>query len=227
MIGKTFNRLTVLEIIPPHKGVRGYVVCRCSCGTVKKIYKYNVIAGKSRSCGCLNRETTAIRNKTQMSTHGLSYSITYRSWHSMKTRCLNKNAPDYHRYGGRGVLICKRWLDSFENFFADMGERKSKALSLDRINNKGNYEPGNCRWATSSQQNKNKDRPKGRVFMTIQGRTKSLVDWELETGIGYQLFTYRRKRGWPDDKMLIKPVFGRAIVPHLQPQNMVPKLVVE
>lgn len=139
------SRLQILDTYI--KNGRRYCTCLCSCGNEKVIREDSISSGKSKSCGCLNKE---INTK-----HGGSYSRTYYTYYSMKNRCLNPQHENYHYYGGRGVTICDRWLKSFENFLEDMGERP-EGCSLDRINNSGNYELENCRWATNQEQAINK-----------------------------------------------------------------------
>ncbi len=135
-----------------------FVRCRCTCGTEKEVRLDVLKSGNSKSCGCLRTEMSKKRLVSYLTTHGHAKSAgrspTYASWVSMRQRCFNKQQRRYSDYGGRGILICERW-NSFENFLADMGERPY-GTSLDRIDNGGNYEPGNCRWVTCAEQNKNK-----------------------------------------------------------------------
>jgi hypothetical protein len=133
------------------KGITWWV-CRCDCGRVFKTPAVEVVRGNNKSCGCLKRLNDLLRNVT----HGMSESRTWQSWKMMKQRCLNPKAINYQRYGGRGIKIAERWL-SFENFLADMGERPANK-TLDRIDNDGDYGPGNCRWATLEQQISTKTR---------------------------------------------------------------------
>ena len=117
-----------------------------------------------------------VKNAT---THSLSVGRSkkrpeYNAWVGIKRRCLNVNDASYHNYGGRGIKVCNRWKDSFKNFWDDMGKRPSKKHSIDRINNDGNYEPNNCRWATDLQQMRNK---RGLRLITIDNQTKCLTEW--------------------------------------------------
>jgi len=130
----------------------------------------------------------------------------YRCWRNMIARCNNEKATDYHRYGGRGISVCQRWL-IFANFLIDMGEPPSEFHSIDRINNDGNYEPGNCRWATESQQKRNTSR---NVILTIDGTSLTIVDWSKFSGIKKSTIIMRLLAGWGHRKAVFDPPdFGR------------------
>ncbi len=139
--------------------------------------------------------------------HGRTKTPEYRAWQDMKTRCLKTNTPNYHRYGGRGISICERWLNSFEAFLSDIGERPSKQHSLDRIDNNGNYEPGNCRWATRELQNRNKATIR---LITFGDKTLSLGEWAREIGVGQKTLEYRLNSGWTIEESLTLPVEQRS-----------------
>jgi len=127
----------------------------------------------------------------------------WRAWHGMFDRCYRASYVHYHNYGGRGISVCQRWHGSFENFFADMGQRPGPKYSLDRIDTNGNYEPDNCRWATATQQNLNQRRT---VMLTYNGVTLPLVEWAIEVGIHSE--TIRRrvlKYGWTTERALTTP----------------------
>lgn len=128
-------------------------LCRCDCGTEKVIANHSLRCGAVRSCGCLSREYSQKPKKHGHTKGGMS--PTYMSYANAKSRVTYPSCPSYERYGGRGITMCQRWRDSFEAFLADMGERP-EAKSLDRIDPDGNYEPANCRWATSAEQNANR-----------------------------------------------------------------------
>ena len=147
--GDKYNKLTAIEFDHRNKHGSQCWLFICDCGNIKVIRMDNVKNGGTKSCGCSKKN-----NKNGLM-HGMFGTPIYYSWTSMKQRCLNSNHQAYKHYGGRGIKICKRWINSFENFFADMGERP-KGKTLDRFpNNDGNYEPKNCRWATPKQQRLN------------------------------------------------------------------------
>lgn len=156
MIGKTYGRLMVIDEAdrqPNGKNLLRAFLCRCECGTEKIIAASNLSTGRTKSCGCLQREKAKLSNGAPVK-HDQCWSPTYSSWAGMKDRCTNQNHKSYNNYGGRGITVCERWMD-FRNFLEDMGERPS-GTSIDRIDANGDYKPGNCRWATAQQQASNK-----------------------------------------------------------------------
>jgi hypothetical protein len=126
---------------------------------------------------------------------------TYLAWQSMKQRCLNQSKKSYRRYGERGISVCERWASSYSNFVADMGEAPD-GLSLDRIDNDGNYEPLNCRWASSKEQSRNKS---GIRHITFDSQTMCIRDWEKRLGLSIGGLYHRFRRGWSIDKALTTP----------------------
>ncbi len=150
LTGQRFGRLTVLTRAPNDLQGTAYWKCKCECGNTRTIRGYSLRSKITQSCGCLHDEI-AKHNLTGNRKHGQSYSVEYLTWIRMKTRCYNSSAVQFVYYGARGITVCDKWLNSFETFLEDMGERP-KNTSIDRINNDGNYESSNCRWATPKEQ---------------------------------------------------------------------------
>lgn len=155
--GEKFNHLTIEKEIEPYinpsskQEVRKFL-CKCECGNTTNVTLPNLIS--TLSCGCMRKKISRDVNIR----HNMCKSPEYRSWRAMKARCLNSNHYSFKNYGGRGIKIHKLWIDSFEIFIDDMGKRPTLNHTLDRIDNDGNYEPNNCRWATYKQQAQNKKR---------------------------------------------------------------------
>jgi hypothetical protein len=189
MLGKRFGRLLVLRMNGTllHRSVAW--VCKCDCGKETIAIGSSLRTGDKKSCGCLLEEKI---HQGMGRTHGMTRSPTYRSWESMWGRCTRPNDPVYDKYGGRGISVCERW-SKFEEFLSDMGTRP-EGLSLDRIDNSGNYEPGNCRWATPKQQSNNT-----RWNRTIKYNGRTYTARELSDLLGLSYNKLRRRifrEGW-------------------------------
>ncbi len=183
--GDVYNNLVIVgEIINSENKTNRFFICKCNCGKKFKTTLTHIRTGHTKSCGCLLAKILEKRNTK----HGflqkkdkISLKLYY-AWQGMKKRCYNKNNSGYKHYGGRGIMVCERWVNSFENFKNDMflafkkhiKENGNKNTSLDRINNDGNYEPSNVRWTVRSIQNKNKRNTK---YITWNGETMCVADW--------------------------------------------------
>jgi len=191
--GMKFGKLSVVEIVYPLSR-RTKFLCLCDCGNKTIATGSDIKSGNTTSCGCVKREN----GKTVNLIHGASAKNArtgaYRSWQTMKSRCYNEDNNRFYLYGARGITVCDRWLDSFENFFADMGERPD-GCSLDRIDVNGNYDPHNCRWSTSEQQSRNQ-----RTNVWYLLGNKKMIQADVAKAIGIHpstLLQMRRKNALP------------------------------
>lgn len=195
LAGKIFGRLTVVSIAKESPSGRSRWLCECSCGGEKIVRTSELTAGKSKSCGCLLRETGFKLGKRSFPKHGMYRSPEYRAWQNMKSRCSNPKATRYERYGGRGISICDRWNNSFDNFLADMGLRPSPAHSIDRKETDGNYEKSNCRWATGTVQQHNRDKSRFSRFLEVDGKLLRLTEAARLYGVSQSTLHGRLARG--------------------------------
>lgn len=180
--GSAFGSLSVISEAP-RQGSRRMWLCSCVCGSTKVVAQGHLKSGHTQSCGCLASAALVARNTT----HGMTYTATYRVWRSMIDRCYTPSSTSYKRYGARGVEVCDRWRESFENFLADMGEAKN-GLTLDRTDGSKGYSPDNCQWATPREQALNR---RTTIWVEHLGKRQCLKDWATELNITY-LTLYKR-----------------------------------
>lgn len=203
-IGQRFHSLTVIGR-KRRKGRLDWLV-RCDCGKVKAVQQPQLVgaARPTKSCGCqrirLLREARTDHGASVK--NGSPLYLTFIAWQSMLWRCYNKNRRDYKDYGGRGILVCKRWRDSFKSFLQDMGERPPN-LTLGRKNNDKGYSPDNCEWQSNSEQSRNK---RTSHFLLLDGQKKTIAEWSEITGISKDALTMRvNKLGWTEKEALTIP----------------------
>lgn len=175
----------------------------CDCGNEKVSRLYDVKSGKINSCGCIRKKQLAERNKAN-SKHGYFGTPTYNSWSGIIERCYNPNSGNYKMYGAKGITMCQRWRESFENFLEDMGDRP-KGCTIDRINVYGNYEPENCRWANPKTQARNRS---NNIRLAYDEKNLTLAEWSEITGIRSDTISNRiKKLGWSiEDALTRKPM---------------------
>ena len=208
LTGRVFGRLTVTG-----RGPNGYRngrpvatwVCACACGATVGTKRSDLVSGDTKSCGCLKRDlTSALRRKHGATIGGRTPE--YRTWKAMRQRCESPRYADFANYGGRGIAVCARWRESFAAFLADMGRKPSPAHTIERINNDGNYEPGNCRWATQREQSRNTRR---NHILEFNGVRMPLVEWSERQGISFGALLARVRRGWTTERALFQVARSR------------------
>lgn len=188
--GEIFGKLTVTDV-GLKGGRRYYAICTCLCGSKPKAVRFeSLLSGITLSCGCLQKE--------RATKHGLHKSPHYGRWQNMIDRCTNPKLRSYPHYGGRGIKVCEAWYD-IKNFINDLPSGYSPGAELDRISNDGNYEPGNVRWATLSQNSDNRSCSR---LITFNGKTQSLTRWSAETGLKDKVIWKRLSMGWTVERTL-------------------------
>lgn len=204
--GQKFGRLLVIDRDVSKEYPRPYWNCICECRSTPSIRGSRLISGNTRSCGCLQKEEQSARVLTHGHSLGSIRSPTYKTYQSMKTRCLNPKNEAFHNYGGRGILIDESWIKDFSKFLEDMGERP-RGTTLDRIDNNGPYTKDNCKWSTYKEQGNNT-----RVNRLIEylGETKNLTQWATQFGISVDVLWRRLNVGkWSIEKAFTTTVGKR------------------
>lgn len=203
--GRKFHRYTVLKSAG-YQGKSPMLLCRCDCGTERLVQKGNLIRGRSRSCGCLQREELVARNIK----HGLAprgkKSSEFIAWRSMMQRCVNPKNHNFPNYGARGITVCAQWSENYANFLEDMGPKPSHVHSLERIDNNGNYEPGNCKWALPREQNRNR---RNVHTILVEGNHVTLKEACDYYGAYYPTVRRRIYKGITLEEAIGTPIRGR------------------
>ena len=192
LIGKKFNMLTIVSYKKNGKYNKNYFVCKCDCGKTKEIRASHILNDNQYSCGCI---------KSKYADTKVGKAI-YDTWNRMMHRCYDKNHHKFSRYGARGVKLCEEWKNNYNEFYKwAINSNFQLGLSIDRINNNGDYEPSNCRWATRKQQMRNTSRNR---YITYRGETHSLAEWCEMLDVKYGTALSRLHRGKPLDQVFSK-----------------------
>lgn len=206
VIGTKRNRLTIVARAEDSIDKFGHKTrmlrVRCDCGVEKTIRSSNFYSDHLKSCGCLKREKASARRlKHGHARFGQPPSNTFSSWNDAKQRCFNSKHRSFHHYGGRGITMCDRWISSFGNFLADMGDCPP-GLTIERHDVNGHYEPGNCRWAPKKDQTRNK---RNSHFLEFNGQRLTIAEWSERTGLQARRINFRIAAGWPVSEALTLP----------------------
>lgn len=196
--GKRFGKLVVVSFAGNSNNGHSKWNCICDCGKECVSFSTNLIRGMANSCGCIKSSVLGIATTT----HGKSKTRMFKIWVGIKKRCYNENSKSYKWYGGKGVRVCKSWLEGFQNFYNDMIDGYSDTLTLERENPNGDYEKSNCKWATYTEQARNKTNS---VYYEVNGERKTLAEWSEITGVNSSTISNRIKVGWPSDRIFDKP----------------------
>lgn len=210
--GMVFGRLTAISYSHTSHNRKAVWLCECICGSEVLVPGFRLRSGHTNSCGCLQRErgdeNLRFGHETNFS-HGMVSTLTYQSWDNAKQRCYSLNHENFHRYGGRGIRMCARWRNSFLAFLADMGERPPNR-SIDRIDNNGDYEPGNCRWGTAMEQANNRSSNR---MVAVVGYNMSMADAVRNFGkVSYGAVYERLGNGWDIEDAILTPPKCKPLV---------------
>ncbi len=206
LIDMTKQPLEFFKVIgreDPMPGRQRRWIVRCECGRETLVRGERLRSGATRSCGCKKGEFVSQVHKTHGEAHHGKATPEYRAWGAMKSRCYYEKDVGYPDYGGRGIVVCERWLNSFEAFLADMGRRPSPEHSLERKDVNGNYEPGNCVWATLVEQGRNR---RVNHVLSFRGQEKCIAAWAEELGLKPVTIANRLRRGWTVERALTEPL---------------------
>ena len=195
LIGKRFGKLIVKERLENDKNGKARWLCECDCGNLSTTKTSYLTSGQTKSCGCIKKSVLGDNTRK----HGMSNSRMYNIWCMIKRRCYKKKAQYYKNYGGRGIKMSNGWKNSFEKFWEDMKEGYREELTIERINNNGNYCKENCRWANRNEQMNNMRRNR---IICFNGVSKTMSEWSKETGIPYSTIRSRFRYGWTVEKAL-------------------------
>lgn len=202
MTNYEFNGCVVLKRAE-NKGKNVCWLCRCYCGNNFVVRSTDIRTGNTKSCGCLNKKLAGDRARK----HGNRNSRLYNIWNNMKMRCINPNSISFKNYGGRGIKVCDNWFNSFENFYKwAMNNGYDNTLTLDRIDNDGDYKPSNCKWSDYTHQERNR---RNNHILEYNNEKHTIAEWSELTGIPYKTLWKRVKKGWSVEKSLTQLLRGQ------------------
>ena len=199
--GQRFGRLIALGPVGKNDNSNVIWLCVCDCGKITNVVGDYLRKGGTRSCGCLSQESRTV--------HGMRGTAIYRIWSHIKGRCINQSDNAYASYGGRNIHICDEWRHDFQAFYdyvSALPDYGKKGYSIDRIDNDGDYEPGNVQWSSSKQQSRNR---RSNILLTYAGKTQCVADWADELGIKKTVLYDRIYNGWTAEKILTQPIRQR------------------
>ena len=195
--GLKFGRLTVLNYDHKDASNKSYWLCECECGNECTVQGYLLTSGKTKSCGCLTRECNT--------THGMCHSKIHETWTNIKQRCFNPNNKAYKNYGERGITMYTAWIDDFQAFYeyvSTLEHYGEEGYTLDRENNDGNYEPGNLRWATKKEQQRNR---RSNIFVEYNGKKMTLAEASEKSKVCHETLRERLGRGLTGFPLFLLP----------------------
>lgn len=199
--GQRFGRLVALGPVARDASRNVKWKCLCDCGNTSNVLSANLLCGQTKSCGCLQKEVAMCHNTT----HGLRNSTLYKVWTSIIQRCTNPKDKSHANYGGRGIAICNEWqhdFNAFHDYVSQLPHCGEEGYTLDRINNDSGYSPGNLRFATSTEQNRNQRK---NILITHDGKTQCVLAWAEEIDLSYDALRSRLRRGWSIERALTTP----------------------
>ena len=201
LTGQRFNRLLVIERTDGSSKKHTYWKCRCDCGKETVVASQKLKNGRTKSCGCYSKD--------RATKHGKQNTRIYKIWRCMKSRCSNPRFTAYERYGGRGIKVCEEWRNSFEAFYEwAMAHGYSNELTIDRIDNDGDYRPENCRWITMKEQSNNTS---ANHIIEYNGETHTISEWSDILHISKKTLANRIDRGWEVDRAFTEPVHTKRV----------------
>jgi len=201
LVGLRFGKLVAIELSSKKIRGRHTWIFRCDCGNTVERPLQNITNGHTLSCGCM-KASAAKKASDAAKTHGMSRTTIYKTWRCMIDRCSQPSVNGYKDYGGRGITVCEHW-NSFENFFADMGDRPFKGAQIDRNDTNGNYEPSNCKWSTAEQNANNR---RNSIILTAHGKSMGITQWARELNLHVTSIRSRLNNGWSIEDALTAKV---------------------